>query len=225
MSWLASKLHFLPLVPDYEWGCCMRALSLLSAQCHGLKQGTPFMHSLWFCLIRLWAQCVFSSLCLFRCTCMPVCFYRVWELIASLAGFSPGTYLCVLQAQVSICIHGLFLFFGFDSRRQRIRPHIRKGGMRLLSPNSVQDFPTLRPVVKPTQAFMAVLPLCSPLPKTAPNSVTYFRAHSESLTRKRGFCFHFIQMLNCELSLFEANHQCSPQSHLSSPFCSLYLVF
>lgn len=127
---------------------------------------------------------------------------------------------------------GSFFFFSsvcFDRGRQRIRPHIRERREGTTLSKFSQDFPALGPVVKSTHALMTALPSCSPRPKTAPNGATlYLRARSESLTRKRGLCFHFIQMLNCNMqrggmSVFETHHQRSPRSHLSSPFCSLYL--
>ena len=60
-SWeLGAANVFCPQCQTVNGGCCMRALSLRSARCHGLNQGTPFMHSVRFGLIRLWAPCVFS---------------------------------------------------------------------------------------------------------------------------------------------------------------------
>lgn len=41
-----------------------------SARCHGLKQGSPFMHWLWFPLIRQWASGLFNC-------CLCVCAYML----------------------------------------------------------------------------------------------------------------------------------------------------
>lgn len=75
MRRLVSALHFLPMVPNNGCWCCMRALSLLVVP-RADTGNSIHAHALQFCLIRPGTMCVLSSLCLFRCMCMPVCFYR-----------------------------------------------------------------------------------------------------------------------------------------------------
>lgn len=101
-------LHYLPSVPDYEWGCCMRALSLHSARCHGLKQGSPFMHSVSdFLSLDSGHRGCLIAVCVSMHTCVSACFYRGCDLIALLAGFSS-----VHQGLASICIRGVLSLCG-----------------------------------------------------------------------------------------------------------------